>query len=133
MTEDKIKKLTEYWIKGAQEDLVSSKEILDQTSRWVHALFFLHLSLEKILKAYYCHKHQTHAPLTHNLLFLVEKNQLDLPALQKSNLERINEFNLECRYPDEIDKLKSKITTEKAQEYWQKGEEIFLWISQKLK
>ena len=70
---DKTRQLVDYWIHGSEEDLKNAQEIIGQTSRYASGLFFLHLCLEKALKAIYVRQNSAHAPFTHNLLGLVEK------------------------------------------------------------
>lgn len=48
-----IEKQSAYWRKGADEDWEAGKELL-QNGRIRQGLFFIHLSLEKILKAHFC-------------------------------------------------------------------------------
>ena len=42
-----------YWRKGAEEDIAVARELLEK-KRIRHGLFFVHLSLEKMLKAHFC-------------------------------------------------------------------------------
>ena len=63
--------------------------------------FFGHLTLEKILKAYYVKVSSENQPLTHRLIYLSEKSGLELTEEQIELLEIVTDFNLEARYPDE--------------------------------
>ncbi|TAN12759.1 MAG: HEPN domain-containing protein [Chitinophagaceae bacterium] len=64
------------------------------------SLFLGHLVIEKLLKAHYVKKFQTHAVFTHDLLRLAKKTELDLPANYLDWLDEITTFNLNTRYPD---------------------------------
>jgi HEPN domain-containing protein len=128
----KTKQLIDYWVKGSTDDLMGAKEIINQTSRYVSGLFFLHLALEKALKALYCKTMSSHAPYSHNLLGLTEKIGLTLTDSDIQILAEINEFNLEARYPDEKNSLHQRATKAVAMEYLQKAETLQTWIFEKL-
>ena len=71
-------------------------------SKWFpYALFFVHLSLEKFLKAILVHQNKNHAPHTHNLAYLAGKIDSEFQKEQIELLEEMNEFNLESRYPND--------------------------------
>ncbi|MCX6131000.1 MAG: HEPN domain-containing protein [Proteobacteria bacterium] len=128
----KTKQLIDYWVKGSTEELRSAKEIINQTSRYVSGLFFLHLALEKALKALFCKTMSSHAPYSHNLLGLTEKIGLTLTESDIQILAEINEFNLEARYPDDKFSLHHRATKSFALDYLQKAETLQAWIFEKL-
>jgi len=128
----KISELVTYWVHSASEDLATAEDIIAKTSRYVSGLFFLHLSLEKILKALYVKLHSTHAPFTHNLLSLLEKNQIQPSESDLRIFSEINEFNLEARYPDEKFRLQQIATQQFTSRYLQETKRLSLWISEKL-
>lgn len=98
-------------------------------ARYSGGLFFLHLSVEKKLKALYVHKFGLQAPFSHNLLSLSEKCELVISTLRAVILTEINEFNLESRYPDDKFSL-DKMATKKFSELQLKNaKEILKWIS----
>jgi HEPN domain-containing protein len=132
MTIKDLKKLIKYWQSGALEDLASANDISLKAKRYVQALFFVHLANEKILKSYYVYKFKDHAPFSHNLNHLVKKNELTLSSLQLKFLSEINEFNLECRYPEESKKLQKKVNANFVKKYIHFSEEFIHWISEKL-
>ena len=71
-----IQKQIDYWIKGADDDLVTA-DLLIRGTRILHGLFFCHLVIEKSLKAHYVKKNGDVAPRTHNLVILSEKSGLE--------------------------------------------------------
>lgn len=133
MTVKNIDKLMKYWIKGSEMNFDSAKDIANKTKKYVDSLFFLHLSCEKILKAYYVKKKKTHAPYSHNLLYLSKDADLNLTNGQKKLLAEINEFNLECRYPDDKYSIYKKATEGLYKKYFKKIDEFRKWILKKLK
>jgi len=65
-----------------------------------HALFFAHLSLEKILKALVTRATANVPPRSHDLLRLAELAGLALTAQQRGFLARFQQHCLAGRYPD---------------------------------
>lgn len=128
-----MENLVNYWRISSIDDFESAKDIFSRTHRITQALFFLHLAIEKALKALVVFRTNQHAPLTHNLLSLATKAQIDLSTDQRTFLAEVNEFNLECRYPEDIQELKQKATQAFANFYFQKGEIFHLWILEQLK
>jgi HEPN domain-containing protein len=70
-----IKKQIEYWINGAEDDLITAS-LLIQEKRILHGLFFCHLVIEKAIKAHVVKKSGEVAPRSHNLIYLSEKTEL---------------------------------------------------------
>ncbi|MCX6126315.1 MAG: nucleotidyltransferase domain-containing protein [Proteobacteria bacterium] len=68
----------EYWLEGVSSDLATAIAIFEKTDRYGASLFFLHLSLERQLKALFVKKFEFYAPLSHNLLSLAERCDLTL-------------------------------------------------------
>ena len=115
-----IEKTVQYWMEGSAYDLETGKSLLE-SKRYPYALFFGHLALEKILKAFAVKARAEHAPFTpleimprsvsspaiaglefltgftHSLTFLASKTGIDIP---ESILDKLMEFHLEARYPD---------------------------------
>ncbi len=70
-----INKQIKYWRDSAEED-ISTAEILANKDRFLHALFFCHLSIEKIIKAHVVKSTNEIPPKSHNLFLLSEKAKL---------------------------------------------------------
>ncbi|MBL6990270.1 MAG: HEPN domain-containing protein [Bacteriovoracaceae bacterium] len=133
MDESKKKRLLAYWVKGSNLDFLAATDISLHTKSYVQALFFLHLSIEKALKALYVNEFSEHAPFCHGLLYLTAECKLKLDDKKQEVLADINEFNLETRYPDEEFELNKKATKNFTQKYINNGEDIRQWILEKLK
>ncbi len=90
----------DYWKQTAQKDWDAVGHLFDKGD-FVHALFFSHLVLEKLLKAHHVKDNEgNHPPRTHNLLVLVSQTNLKPDEEQMIMLSQMNQFNLESRYPD---------------------------------
>lgn len=101
-----------YWKNGSQED-ISAAESLISTGKARHGLFFLHLSIEKILKAHICKQTTNIPPRTHNLIRLSELIDINFDDEQTNFLAEMNPFNLEGRYPESATKPPSQEEAEK--------------------
>ncbi len=133
MIDNKIVNIINYWKSGSDKDFQSVEDIANNTSSFIQALFFLHLSIEKALKAYYVFKFQTQAPFAHGLIYLAEKCELELIDNDVDTLVEINQFNLQTRYPDESYSLEQKATKQFTLNKIQTGKVIRTWILEKLK
>ena len=95
-TKDHIK----YWLDSADHDLESA-ETLYATGKYDWCLFISHIVVEKTLKALYVSAHpDQYPPKIHNLVRLAELCELETPDEINDSLNRINDFNIEARYPD---------------------------------
>ena len=68
---DKEKKVA-YWIKTAENDSVVTGHLFEKGD-YPYALFFGHLTIEKLLKAIFVRKIRRTPPYTHRLTYLAEK------------------------------------------------------------
>ncbi len=113
---------------GAEEDWIVAKELLSH-KRIRHSLFFIHLAIEKTLKALICKEIRVFAPRIHNLVRLAETARVRLNSTQIDVLADLNEFNLEGRYPDQ---LISTPTFDEAGILIKHAEEIMKWLTRQL-
>jgi HEPN domain-containing protein len=119
-----IHKQVDYWRDRAADDLrVAQKLIAEKEIR--QGLFFLHLSLEKMIKAHVCKNTNEIAPRIHNLLRLAEITNITMSDEQKDLLQRMNLYNLEGRYPDMQFPVPS---FEKASSYLTQVTEMKEWL-----
>ncbi len=120
-----------YWLKSADQDWSAASHLFEKKD-YTHALFFSHLTLEKILKAIFTDKQDTTPPFSHNLVYLSEKANLELNEKDIELLEEVSDFNLEARYPDQKFSFHKKctfaFTEKKLQQIWRFKE----WLLQKL-
>jgi HEPN domain-containing protein len=73
------RKTVEYWKEGSKYDLGVARALV-KSRKYPYALFFGHLSVEKMLKALVVAHTRQHAPFTHSVTMLAEKNRLVFPA-----------------------------------------------------
>ena len=121
-----------YWLTSAENDWVVANHLLEKKD-YPYALFFGHLTLEKILKAFFIRITNESPPLTHRLGFLAEKAGLPASSEQLELLEIVTDFNLEARYPDERFSFSQKCTAEFTKDFMSKIEEFRKWLLLQIK
>ena len=123
-----IKKQIEYWRAGAGEEWDLAADLF-ASGHTRHGLFFLHLTLEKIIKAHVCKKISDIAPKDHNLVRLAERAMLPLSEEDRSFLSGMTRFNVEGRYPDSYDQLPPAESVDKIRE---ESGRIYKWLLEQL-
>jgi HEPN domain-containing protein len=123
-----IEKHIAHWLTGAEEDFEVAGQLI-QSKKIRHGLFFLHLTLEKILKAHVCRHTQDIAPRIHNLARLAELTGIVFEVDQADLLSEMNPCNIEGRYPELWGTLPSLC---EAQKLLQRTEDLFTWLKNQL-
>lgn len=88
-----------YWRKGSEEDFAAARALLEK-GHVRHAMFFAHLSLEKMLKSLVCRATNGLAPKSHNLVILARRTGSSVEQDMMEFLADMDRFNLAGRYPD---------------------------------
>lgn len=129
----KLKKNVEYWIEVSEYDIETADAMM-QTKRYLYVGFMCHQSIEKILKAFFVHKTDEHAPRTHNLTMLAQKSGIydELKEEQLELLDLLEPLNIQARYPTDKERLMRSLSNEKCQEILTKTREMMKWIKMKL-
>jgi HEPN domain-containing protein len=102
--------------------------VLFTNGKYSSALFFCHLSVEKLVKALVVRATNTHAPYEHNLLKLVDVAGMHLPPERDAMLAEINSFNIGGRYDDYKATFYKKATQAFATEWMQSVKELRIWL-----
>lgn len=122
----------EYWLKSAQDDLDTAKKLFS-LKKYNHALFFLHLALEKIIKGAYLTKKNEAPPLIHDLVLLSEKAEITISNKEREDLVEISTFNVAARYDDYKLKFYQKATKVYASLWINNGEKLFYKVKELVK
>ena len=107
----KLADVVRRWYDGAEE----SWEVVIQlftTKKYQFALFFLHLTLEKILKGLYLNKFSEPSSYTHDLKKLTVAIGVSLSEKELQELEEISSFNVSARYEEYKSMIYKKATRE---------------------
>jgi HEPN domain-containing protein len=118
------------WFRQAQYDLDTAGSLV-ASRRYPPAIFFCHLALEKGLKALYIEKFNDNPEKTHNLVYLVELLDLELPGHYLDPLFVINRTGVTGRYPHNLEKVLEQYTQEKTQKLLSDTREILTWLMQR--
>jgi len=124
-------RISGFWQKSADLDFAAAQDLF-KSEKYPHSLFFMHLALEKILKALYVKIRQSYPPRSHNLKYLVGQMDLIIPERLCAYLPEIDSFNIEARYPDEKFEFYQKCTRQFAVKYEKIIRELFGWLKKKL-
>lgn len=126
-----IQKFIEYWNKGAEDDFKTAQVLFD-SGRNHHSLFFCHLVIEKMLKAVVTKNTKEPAPYGHSLVRLAELTGLDFSQSQLDDLAEITTFNIRARYDDHKRNFYKKATKKFTQNYIYKTRKLYLWLEKHL-
>lgn len=119
------------WLKQAEYDLHAAEQMI-QNNLPAHAIFTLHLALEKLLKAYYVKLNGRMPPKTHSLLYFVGELSLKLPYDELSVLEELEGMGIEARYPPDLDDTLRRLTLDKVKNTLSRSNKVFTWIKKEL-
>lgn len=128
-----LKEIQDYWQKSSL-DALDSAVTLVMNKKFVHGMFFLHLAVEKMLKALIVNHRKEEAPYGHNLLSLA--NQISELNISRENLEllaKITEFNIAARYDDYKFNFYKLCTKDFSEMYLMRGKELVEWLRSRLK
>lgn len=120
-----VDKQIAHWRKGADEAWEAAVDMISKDHRIQFGLFFVHLALEKIVKAHIRRTKRKMPPHIHNLTRLAELAEISLDDKDKKVLAEINEFNIEGRYSD---LLGPPISLQDARGYLRRAKGTFQWL-----
>ena len=118
----------QYWQDGSADDLDAARKLL-ATGKIRQAGFFLHLAIEKAVKACAVAATRDLPPRSHNLLFLAERSDLALSDDQRDFAGRVQIYCMEGRYPTE---LPAPPTKEAIAEDLDRATEMIQWLTNQL-
>ena len=128
---DKSKHIN-YWQSTAIDDL-ETVDFLFIAKKYVQALFFTHLAIEKILKAHWvkCNTENI-PPKTHSLLYLHQNTTLNLSEDETDFLQKLTAYQIEGRYPDYLGHLHKATQKEDTEIIINQAKILFKCLLEKL-
>ncbi|MDR2814401.1 MAG: HEPN domain-containing protein [Prevotellaceae bacterium] len=117
----------EEWLLQSDYDLEVADSMLT-TGRNIYCVFMCHLSLEKALKGLYIKQTNQFPSKMHNLMYFVEKIDLNLPEDKKEFLVDINKLAIVTRYPEDLRKMIALYTKEQANHIYQQAKAVQQWL-----
>lgn len=126
-----VDKIVKHWIDTSDDDFQTMLSLFEAKSfGW--SLFLGHISIEKLLKAYYVNKNKKHAPFSHNLYRLAELSEIELTEEYADWLDKITYFNINTRYDDYKREFYSLCTVDFTKDWIEKIKTTRSWIKQML-
>ncbi len=111
-----IEEIIKHWVTSAERDWKAVGDLAASGNN-VHALFFAHLVIEKLLKAHLTKEtKEPYPPRVHNLEYLVSQTSLNMTPEYVDELRIISAWNLEGRYQDYKDFIYKVSTDEYVRE-----------------
>ena len=108
-----------YWTDSAERDY-ATMEVLLSSKRYPESLFFGHIVLEKMLKAFVVLETKEQPLKSHDLSLLAKLANLDLEKDVLDYFELVNKFNVRARYDDYKQAFYKTCTKEYVDEHFQK-------------
>jgi len=123
-------KLSEEWFSQAFYDLQTAMSMF-RSRRYIYTIFFCHLSIEKALKGLYAHILKKDPPKTHNLNYLCELMELNLPGSFQDFIDDLNNLSVPTRYPDDLQKLLKDYDIHATRKIFKQTKEVLQWLKKK--
>lgn len=122
-----------YWLDSSEQDLKVA-DVLFENKKYDWCLFIGHLVLEKAFKAIYINVNEDlYPPKIHNLLKLSELCNIELNNEQTLFLDKVNNFNIEARYPAYKNEFHKMADSEFTVEHYNKIKEYYQWLKSLIK
>lgn len=128
-----LKEIEKYWIESSQDAFDIAKTLFEN-NKFVYSMFFLHLSIEKMLKALFVNQNQSESPFGHNLQNIASKiKNINFDKNTMELFTQITTFNIAGRYDDYKKSFYYICNLEFATNYLTKGKELLEWLKSQLK
>ncbi|MFH1890302.1 MAG: HEPN domain-containing protein [Candidatus Kuenenbacteria bacterium] len=87
--------------------------------------------MELLLKGKVVEAAKKEFPITHNIIDLARKANLQFTVNQEKNIRIINTFNIAGRYDDYKFSFHKKATASYTEKYYQKTKNLILWLKKR--
>lgn len=123
-----IEKHIEYWQTGSENDFETA-QILLENKKYIHGLFFCHLSVEKMIKALIVKYSGEIPPKSHDLFYLSKIAAIELPEEQEQIAQILMKYQLEGRYPEYYPKAPD---LNQISHHFEQTKQLLAWFRKKL-
>lgn len=123
-----IQKQIDYWKQGS-DDHFETAGILIENKKYVHGLFFCHLSIEKIIKALIVKNTLDIPQKSHDIFYLTKIAGVELPVEMEQIAQILMKYQLEGRYPEYYPAVPEY---NQVSDYFSQTRELLLWFRKKL-
>lgn len=118
------------WFYQAEYDLKTA-EAMFTSKRYLYCVFFCHLAIEKGLKGRLVKKKNIFPPKTHNLIYLIEKMQMELSETDLTFVYRLNDASIPARYPEDLKKIIKAYNAKNTSDILKQTKVLLKWIKEK--
>ncbi len=118
------------WLRQAQYDMETA-DYLFEGERYFYAVFMCHLSIEKALKGLYVKRFNKTPPKTHNLIYLIEFINIDIPENHYDVIFTLNRISVPARYPNNLQTILKEFNKSKTIEVIEQSKEVLKWLKKK--
>ncbi len=118
------------WLRQAQYDMETA-DYLFEGERYFYAVFMCHLSIEKALKGLYVKRFNKTPPKTHNLIYLIEFINIDIPENHYDVIFTLNRISVPARYPNNLQTILKEFNKSKTIEVIEQSKEVLKWLKTK--
>ncbi len=123
-----VEKQINYWQQGSEDDFETAG-ILIENKKYIHGLFFCHLSVEKIIKALIVKNIEDIPPKSHDLFYLMKIANIDLLTEHEQIIQILMKYQLEGRYPEYYPKQPDD---KQIVYFFDRTKELLTWFRKKL-
>lgn len=123
-------KTVEQSLKQAQYDMETA-DYLFEGERYFYAVFMCHLSIEKALKGLYVKRFNKTPPKTHNLIYLIEFINIDIPGNHYDVIFTLNRISVPARYPNNLQTILKEFNKSKTIGVIEQSKEVLKWLKTK--
>ena len=121
-----------FWIEQADDDWIAV-DTLFKGKMYLQSLFFAHLVIEKVCKAFWIkHNKENVPPRTHNLIYLLSSTPINLSDERSEFMLSLNRFQLEGRYPNYLTKMHDICNEQFTKSMLETTNDLRLWLLEKL-
>jgi len=117
------------WVECAHYDLQTARDLLG-AGRYLYVVFMCHLAVEKALKAHVANVTGEVPPRTHDLIYLLEQAQLEVPPAHLEFIGKVNLASVPTWYPNDLRRALSDWSEALAREYFERSREIVEWLTE---
>lgn len=110
---------------------METADYLFDGERYFYAVFMCHLSIEKALKGLYIKRFNKTPPKTHNLIYLIEFINIDIPGNHYDVIFTLNRISVPARYPDNLQTILKEFNKSKTIEVIEQSKEVLKWLKTK--
>lgn len=125
-------KNTGEWLKQAKYDFETAISLFE-SKRYIYAVFFCHLAVEKAIKAAWQFKHEALPPKSHNLTWLLGESSFELPDELAEFVHGLAQASVPVRYPETLESFRKAFPKTEVADILKSTKETIRCIAEFLK